>query len=406
MEGHAENALRPDLVLLPLDDEVVAFSEAGQTLIGLNTTAAEIVAALQAGAPAAHIVRDLASHVGPEQAQQWVDGLLEVLRSGGFMAGSPPPRPKRDEEELPPLPPHMPPSPSFTPALEQRYRLLDTCALIRFQETSQARMVDSVIGHLGVDDNTPATLTIDLPGARWNTDQLETFIYRNREPLSHAPRLSFLGPLVKSILWTSAINAHPFLFYIHAGVVGSGSNCLIFPAAPGSGKSSLTAAMVDRGFRYFSDEVALIETPEFDVRPMPLAFCAKRSGWDVMARYFPRIMDVPMHRRFDGKDVRYVAPPPERVQHRSGRVSHIVFPKYEANKETRLTLVPRADALRRLMEECLALRTHLSVELVQKMIDSLSRIDCYALTFSSLDEAVGLISNVAGARDTVAFNYI
>jgi len=44
------------------------------------------------------------------------------------------------------------------------------------------------------------------------------------------------------------------------------------------------------------------------------------------------------------------------------------------------------------MDECLALRTRLNLADVQELIDTLSRIDCYALTFSSLDEAVELIS--------------
>jgi hypothetical protein len=281
--------------------------------------------------------------------------------------------------------------------LEQRYRLLDTCALIRFREGAQARMVNTVVGHLATDDDTPATLTIDVWGRRWDDgNQLDSFVYRDGEPVAYAPRLSFLGPMVKGILWAGAINAHPFLFYIHAGVVGAGTNCALFPAAPGSGKSSLTAAMTSRGFRYFSDEVALVETPDFDVQPMPLAFCAKRSGWDVMARYFPEILDVPTHRRRDGKDVRYLAPPPNLVQHTPGRVSHIIFPKYDPEAETSLIPVARAEALRRMMDECLALRTRLKFEDVRKVIDTLLRIDCYALTFSSLDEAAELVSDAVG----------
>jgi hypothetical protein len=50
------------------------------------------------------------------------------------------------------------------------------------------------------------------------------------------------------------------------------------------------------------------------------------------------------------------------------------------------------------MDECLALRTRLKVEDVRKLMDALSRIDCYALTFSSLDEAVHLISDVVGTE--------
>jgi hypothetical protein len=389
------------LVLLPLDGEVVAFSEAAQSLIGLNTTAAAIVGSLQAGKPATAILSELASQgaAGPAQAQEWLDVVLNVLASGGFMADRPrPPRAadsSTDEQPAAPLtdmPPHRP----FNAAVEQRYRLLDTCALIRFREGGQARMVNTIIGHLATDDDLTPTLVIDLWAERFGENQLRSYIYCDGEPAGYAQRLSFLGPIVKGLLWRAAVNAHRFLFYIHAGVIGASEGCVLFPAAPGSGKSSLTAAMTSSGFRYFSDEVALVETLDLDVCPMPLAFCSKRSGWDVMARYFPEILRSPMHRRGDGKDVKYVPPPRNLVQDKPARVSHIIFPKYNADSETRLISVPRAEALRRLMDECLALKTRLNLGDVHRLVDALCRIDCYALTFSSLDEAVELVSDAIG----------
>jgi hypothetical protein len=401
MTYNAGNTLRSDLVLLPLDDDVVAFSEAAQALIGLNAGAAVIVDALQAGSTASEIVSSLASRgaAGPKQAQEWLDAVLDVLGSSGFLAGHPlPHRPSgglTDGDEFYP-PQDMPPYKPFKAALEQRYRLLDTCVLIRFWEGAQARMVNTIIGHLATDDDLAPTLVMDLWAARFDQNQLRTYVYCDGKPAGYAGRLSALGPIVKGILWRSAINAHTFLFYIHAGVIRGGAGCVLFPAAPGSGKSSLTAAMTASGFPYLSDEVALVETPEFDVRPVPLAFCAKRSGWNVMARYYPQILQAPTHRRADDKDVRYVAPPANIVQQTPARVSHIIFPQYNAQSETHIVPVPRADALRRLMDECLALRTRLSLQDVEKLIETLSRIDCYALTFSLLDEAVDLVSDAVG----------
>lgn len=410
MKYHAGNALRSDLVLLPLDDEVVAFSEAAQGIIGLNAAAAGIVNALRAGKPAAEIVAGLAAQgaEGSQQAEEWLDGVLEVLGSGGFLADGPiplrAPGELTDGEGSADLPADMPPHRRFNVAVEQRYRLVDTCALIRFRDRAQARMVNSVIGHLATDEDIAPTLVMDIWATR-HDNHVQSYIYCDGVPTGYAPRLSLVSPIVKGLLWRSAINAHPFLFYIHAGVIGAANGCVLFPAAPGSGKSSLTAALTASGFRYLSDEVALVETTEFDVRPMPLAFCAKRSGWDVMARYFPGILDVPTHRRLDNKDVRYIAPPPHSVEHASWRASHIIFPRYNADAETRLIPVARADALRRLMDECLALRTRLNREHVQKLIDALSRIDCYALTFSSLDEAIALVSDAVGAPLADAINH-
>src|SRR5207253_1831862 len=124
---------------------------------------------------------------------------------------------------------------------------------------------------------------------------------------------------------------------------------------PGSGKSSLTAALTQRGFRYFSDEVALVEPESFLVPPVPLAICVKSTGWDLMARYYANIANLPPHRRSDGKLVRYIAPPMNPPGCSSLPVRYIIFPRFEVNAMTELAPLPRAEALGRVMEECLAL---------------------------------------------------
>lgn len=227
MEDQSTNAVVPDLVLLPLDDEFVAFSEMAQSIVGLNAGAAAIVQSLQAGRTSSDIVRSLSSEAAAEanQAQEWLDSVLHVLGAGGMLAGKSArrhalPEPIDEDEGPKNLPRDMPALTPFEPAFARRYRLLDTCALIRFQERAQVRMLHSIIGHLAVDDSTPHTLTIDIVGERWGEGQLRNYVYCDGAPAGFAHRLSFLGPMVKGLLWRSAINAHPFLFYIHAGVVG------------------------------------------------------------------------------------------------------------------------------------------------------------------------------------------
>jgi hypothetical protein len=176
-----------------------------------------------------------------------------------------------------------------------------------------------------------------------------------------------------------------------------GDTCILLPGAQGSGKSSLTAALSHRGYRYFTDEVALIERDTLEVPPMPLSLCVKSTGWDLMARYYPGVATVPTHRRMDSKIVRYL-PPPSGAAHGASRpVSHIIFPRYAADAETDLQLLARTEALRRLMEECLAISQRLTKENVFQLVKWLAHIDCYALTFSSLDQAVSRIEQLVGS---------
>jgi len=54
--------LRPDLVLLPLGEDAVAFSEEIQRLAGLNASAAHLVRRMQDGVPVSALAEDLVSN--------------------------------------------------------------------------------------------------------------------------------------------------------------------------------------------------------------------------------------------------------------------------------------------------------------------------------------------------------
>ena len=119
-----------------------------------------------------------------------------------------------------------------------------------------------------------------------------------------------------------------------------------------------------------------------------------------MARYYPNILELPVHLREDEKLVRYIPPPTGVAQGSPASVSHIIFPRYDKDRPTEIKPVARSEALRRLMDECLALRQRLNHNNVGEVVEWIAQIDCYTLTFSSLEEAVELVESVAphGAR--------
>jgi hypothetical protein len=397
--------LRQDLAVLPLGEDLILFSEEAQCILGLNASAAVVLQELQKGTPAADVQRKLSSVAAtPEEAEQWVSATLQALASHGMITHGQPssalsgltiPEDRWSADRVASMPPYTP----FSPIEERDYRLLGTHARIRYSHKGQIRLVDAVIGHLATDETRKPTVVIDLVAGKLEDGYLRSDVYRNEEPVAYASRLSMIGPVVKSVLWQTAINAHDFLFYIHAGVVGTNEGCILLPAQAGSGKSSLTAALTHRGFRYFSDEVALIQRSDFRVPAMPLAICVKSTGWEIMARYFPNIADLPMHWRDDGKRVRYI-PPPNPTNWAPTPVTHIIFPRHEEQTRTAIQPISQSQALGRLMAECLALRQRLDHHTVQELVNWIKRIDCYTLTFSSLDEAADAVAEVVGVPVT------
>jgi len=400
--------LSSDLSFFPLGDEMVVFSERAQSLIGLNSTAALLVRELQEGAAISRLVDTLTSGLGvaPDMAEDWVASTLEALGSHGLLGdcgGAPPlaPPPSEKEAVLARRRARMPPYEVFEPHVVARYRLLGTYALIRYGHKDQMRMVDAVIGHLKSEEPTDPNFVIDISATGWTEDgnrHISSNIYCDGQPDDQAMKLSRLGPLVKTALWVKAVNAYDFLLNFHAGVVAQGSRCILLPAASGSGKSSLTAALAHGGFSYFSDEVGLVERGTLQVVPVPLAVCVKSTGFDLMSRYYPQLATLPAHKRDDDKVVVYVPPKPGEIRREAGFVSHIFFPQYVEGEATRLEPLSRSVAFTRLMDQCVALRCRLDRDNVGDMVRWISGIDCYALTFSSLDDAVALVRTTAGAE--------
>ncbi len=256
--------LRSGTHVFPLDDELVLFSEEGQLILGLNNGAAFVFRELQRGVPVPAVAESVASAglADRAQAETWVASTLELLRGHGMLADGPDGvnpagvagSESGSEQAIASVRPYAP----FTPVAEQYYRLLETVLLVRFGHSAQIRLVDAAIGHLRTAASVPDSI-MDL--AALLTDggrHVRSDVYRDGETIRCAKRLSRLAPIVKSVFWQMAVNTHDFLFYVHAGVVGTADSCVLLPGAAGSGKSSLTAALVHGGFRYYSDEVALI----------------------------------------------------------------------------------------------------------------------------------------------------
>ncbi len=400
--------LRSDLAFLPLEDEVVVFSEEMQALVELNASAAYIAQQLKAGTPPSSIARELSKNgtTSAAEAGNWIAATLEALRSHGLAADAALPESRvsaqteaqqqeQQQEQQARRIALMPPYSPVEAVAERRYRLLGSVALMRFAMAEQAQAVDAALGHLAIGGSDEPALVIEVHAEVFGSrHSVRSHIYCDQRPVEFTTGLYRLAPVVKSLLWKEAVGRYNFMFYIHAGVAGTGDSCILLPAAAGSGKSSLTAALVHRGYRYLSDEVALIEPATFRVAPVPLAVCVKSTGWQVMRRYFPDIRTLMSHQRTDGKVVRYIPPAPSSIQTTPAQVSHIVFPRYDASAATEIHPIARSAALRRLMSECWACG-HLDHTNVKDLIRWIAQIECYQLTFKSLKDAADLVEQIA-----------
>jgi hypothetical protein len=167
------------------------------------------------------------------------------------------------------------------------------------------------------------------------------------------------------------------------------------PAAPGSGKSTLAAALAFSGWRLFSDEFGLISPETGRILPIPRPVSLKEASISIITRRVPEAM---MSReRVDVEGARFVhlRPPTDsvRLAHEDAAVGWIVVPRYIAGAKTTLEKQTRAQTLMQVADQSFNYN-YLGAAGFECLAEVVRHADCYALQFSDLEAALGLIGEM------------
>ncbi|MCK9605994.1 MAG: HprK-related kinase A [Methylomonas sp.] len=84
--------------------------------------------------------------------------------------------------------------------------------------------------------------------------------------------------------WCVANQSHQYLI-IHAAVVERDGYAIILPGVPGSGKSTLCAALVCSGWRLLSDEMTLLSLVNGRIYPIPRPISLKNQSIDIIKNF-------------------------------------------------------------------------------------------------------------------------
>lgn len=174
------------------------------------------------------------------------------------------------------------------------------------------------------------------PQIRLHCDGYEMF---QPMPLQHAFPMFEWG-----LNWCVSSRAHRYLM-VHAAVLERNGRAVILPAPPGSGKSTLTAALAGKGgWRLLSDELTMLELDSGLVVPNPRPVSLKNASIDIIRAYVPdAVLSTPVHDTVKGT-VAHMRAPGSAVQRAADLAlpAWIVFPHYQSGAATTLEALPRA----------------------------------------------------------------
>ncbi|HSD38087.1 MAG TPA: HprK-related kinase A [Rhodocyclaceae bacterium] len=222
----------------------------------------------------------------------------------------------------------------------------------------------------------------------------------------HAPFLSLPQPQAFALLewgmnWCIANYCHQYLM-VHAAVVEKDGFAAILPAPPGSGKSTLCAGLVHRGWRLLSDEITLIDPATCNILGLARPINLKNASIGIMRAYVPGAVFGPVVPDTKKGTVAHLRAPSESVKRvdEPARPRWIVFPKYEAGSAPVLTPMPKHSAFLQLAENAFnyAALGRQGFEVLGEVIDM---SDCLSFRYSRLDDAIAIFDDLAArARDS------
>ncbi|MGK7911632.1 MAG: PqqD family peptide modification chaperone [Synechococcus sp.] len=385
--------------LFLLGEEGVLFSEAPKRLYRLNTTATFIWCGNEEGLDPSSIAAALARRfsVSENVAREDVSRTLAEWKTLGLVdTTSKTIERQPDSSAISGVGPisfdcRTPHSPA--PCREHDYRLLGLNLRIRYPcETTEA-LIHPIFAHLtkpsDIDQQHPS-LVVDIinQGDRYS-------VLGNGKPVDDCLNRLEVAPVIQREALLSAYEASECLVALHAAAVCADGRCVLLPGTKGSGKSTLTAALIASGLGYITDEMCLLMPGKFLIRGAPVSLGLKSGSWPILASFYDSLERLPKFVQAGDVELRYLPPPIENlVQARDYQLRCVVFPMQVADSTTSLSPLGAAEALCRVTEAGYAMHGGLTRDRVEALVAWIQQIQCYELRLGNLSEAVRLIKRL------------
>lgn len=218
-------------------------------------------------------------------------------------------------------------------------------------------------------------------------------------PFQPLPRDQAPALLEWGLNWSVAAGCHQWLT-LHAASLERNGLAVILPAPPGTGKSTLCAALSLREWRLLSDELSLLDHDTLLAHALARPISLKNEsielirGFERQTRWAPTVYDT--HKGL----VTHMAPPKNSVERmqENAQPRWVVFPKFVAGAAPQLVPKPKAETFIELAKNSFnySVLGETGFDIVRRLID---QCECYSFTYSRLEDAVQVFEELASRAD-------
>lgn len=194
--------------------------------------------------------------------------------------------------------------------------------------------------------------------------------------------------------WATHAHLHQHLV-LHAAVVERDGFAAVLPGASGSGKSTLCAALINRGWRLFSDELGLIAHDGASLSPMPRPVSLKNESIGVMQQFAPQAVIGPETRDTNKGTVAHVKPPADSVARwaEPAAPAWLIFPTFTAGASPAVTPISKGQSMLRLSGGAFNANV-LGATGFAALTRFVDGCDCMEFSYGDLDDAVAMFDSL------------
>ncbi len=239
-------------------------------------------------------------------------------------------------------------------------------------------------------------IKVDRPNTirRWFKPQV-CLTLNEKMPFKPLPVDHAFAMLEWGMNWCIANHAHHYLMF-HSAALEKNGKAVILPAPPGSGKSTLCAALAHNGWRLLSDEIAMISLEDGLIYPVARPISLKNQSIDIIKSFIPNaVMSKPAFDTHKGT-VSLLKAPVDSVKrvYEPAAPAFVIFPKYKAKSQATLTKKSTGSAFIELADNSFNYHV-LGKEGYEATANIMEQVDCYSFEYSDFDQAISLFNELA-----------
>jgi len=207
----------------------------------------------------------------------------------------------------------------------------------------------------------------------------------NEKCLHKGVKIIELLPILMDYIRIGYYHSIDYLISLHAGALNYQGKSLILPAISGSGKSTLSTYLMEQGFSFLTDEVALIDTNEY-LQPIPMSITLKEGSWKVLETYGVSFKNLSVHRRFDNQRVSFLPPKNVASGNLTVKGAFLIFPQYRQGAKTEITPLSTLETLARITLSGYEVKDSFDWHTVKRWVQLIEGFHKYAITYSDMED--------------------